>query len=563
MADLRKIKAGLVKYEITEFVGEVGNIFFNVETGELRLSDGVTPGGLPIYAGGGGGGVNGGIFITSIVPVNPASNVQVVSTSSNGIVVDSILTTADLVTVTVLAVTGHTNYIPNVTINGVAVTLTAATDKPMHTGSVVIDLTGVSEIVAVHEDGAKQTVVVQADVIPIATAATFIGAYPGIQTELKAGDTFGFSVNSSIPIVAYEIENSGAFVFQSAAVVSTTTFTGVGTIANRGTVAQPFGFRVRVQTSTGAWSAWLSSTVAGSTNGTHTVVLNNQYPTITIGAIEYPAGQQALKNSESATVANTITSFDTVVYSSPVNELLVESSTYSPTKTVDRIGGSYNINSNNFRIVATRLANGSVSSANTVVKIANVVPTINISVPASRLRSGGNDGTSVQNYIVTLTSSQTLLSAPTMSGSGGTFSGTFSGSNMSWTKTLSVHDDDNKGVFNFFSLSAVGLSGLETSTIASGNTYTLGGFVSRTVVLPAFANELTINVAAVDYTKVSFAWSFKSSVVDRRALNSAPPVPDGWCLVALNTNPTIVRILDTSAAASSSQSSSVTIQEIV
>ncbi len=48
MADLRKIKAGLVKYEITEFVGEVGNIFFNVETGELRLSDGVTPGGLPI-----------------------------------------------------------------------------------------------------------------------------------------------------------------------------------------------------------------------------------------------------------------------------------------------------------------------------------------------------------------------------------------------------------------------------------------------------------------------------------------------------------------------------------
>lgn len=52
----RKIKAGLVKDEISNFVGEEGNIFFNVNTGEFRLSDGVTPGGLPIGGGGGGGG---------------------------------------------------------------------------------------------------------------------------------------------------------------------------------------------------------------------------------------------------------------------------------------------------------------------------------------------------------------------------------------------------------------------------------------------------------------------------------------------------------------------------
>lgn len=50
----RKVKAGLVKDEITNFVGEEGNIFFNVATGEFRLSDGITPGGLPIGSGGGG-----------------------------------------------------------------------------------------------------------------------------------------------------------------------------------------------------------------------------------------------------------------------------------------------------------------------------------------------------------------------------------------------------------------------------------------------------------------------------------------------------------------------------
>lgn len=55
MAFFRKIKAGLVKDDIENFVGEEGNIFFNVETGELRLSDGLTPGGIGIGGGGGGG----------------------------------------------------------------------------------------------------------------------------------------------------------------------------------------------------------------------------------------------------------------------------------------------------------------------------------------------------------------------------------------------------------------------------------------------------------------------------------------------------------------------------
>ena len=64
MAFFRKIKAGLVKDDITSFVGEEGNIFFNVETGELRLSDGVTPGGIPII------GV-GGATVSETEPNNP------------------------------------------------------------------------------------------------------------------------------------------------------------------------------------------------------------------------------------------------------------------------------------------------------------------------------------------------------------------------------------------------------------------------------------------------------------------------------------------------------------
>ena len=53
MAFFRKIKAGLVKSEIEEYVGEEGQLFFNVETGELRLGDESTPGGISVGGGGG------------------------------------------------------------------------------------------------------------------------------------------------------------------------------------------------------------------------------------------------------------------------------------------------------------------------------------------------------------------------------------------------------------------------------------------------------------------------------------------------------------------------------
>ena len=54
MGFFRKIKAGLVNHPIENFVGEIGNMFFDIDTGELRLSDGVTPGGIPIFGSGSG-----------------------------------------------------------------------------------------------------------------------------------------------------------------------------------------------------------------------------------------------------------------------------------------------------------------------------------------------------------------------------------------------------------------------------------------------------------------------------------------------------------------------------
>lgn len=56
MAYFRKIVAGLVKYDVDQYVGEQGNMFFDIESGDFRLSDGVTPGGIRVLQNNSGSG---------------------------------------------------------------------------------------------------------------------------------------------------------------------------------------------------------------------------------------------------------------------------------------------------------------------------------------------------------------------------------------------------------------------------------------------------------------------------------------------------------------------------
>lgn len=56
MAQTQKLFSSRAKVDVLDFIGEKGRIFYNEDTGELRLSDGVTPHGWPIYGSGGGSG---------------------------------------------------------------------------------------------------------------------------------------------------------------------------------------------------------------------------------------------------------------------------------------------------------------------------------------------------------------------------------------------------------------------------------------------------------------------------------------------------------------------------
>lgn len=521
-----------------------------------------------------GAGIDGGVWITNIV-ANGAGNVGAKVYSSDGAVLDYCLTDTSSLTVSVLALPGHTNYKPVVTINSNPVTLVASADKPLFTGTynMLYNFADAS-ITVLHEDGANWSTIVDADIPPVILNAHFTGGYPGVQTELKENDTYQIQVDTDVPVTEITIDNYGAFKSLTTA-VSGTNFTVTGTIANRGNTTQALGFSIRVKKSTGSTSTTYLSASYGSTNGYHVVNLNNTYPTITFTNVLYPTGQGAIKTGETATVNHTVTNFDTISYSSPTGELTIANpSTYTASKSTTYLSGGYNITTNNFAITANRAANNANSSGSYIVWIANTPATLSVGGYSSRLRSGGNDGTSAQSHTITITSSQRLLNAPSLvKDTGGTWLGTgfsWSAAATSFTRSLQVHDNDIKGTYSWGAISGTNLAGIVTSTNSGSTQYILGGFVLRTISVAAFGWQSNINVAVSDYSKLSssgtgqvLAWSV-SNMNTRSTLGDVTrPQASVWSASATGTNPTTINILDKSATDSASQASSFTIQEAI
>lgn len=476
-----------------------------------------------LTVGGGGTGGGGWIRVTDVEPqsVGGQATNKVYDDPGQDTILESVTVSEETLAVSVEA------SFPNVRIDGnAAVLVKTATD--VYSGTVNISVTGPGPLTVTTQvytpdgaAGATDDVTVTIDAPPALLTLSFAAqgggaggapTYPGSQTELKAGDTVRVEGTTDKNADAIIVSDVGAGTSETVVFAAGTSFSVDITIADRGTTLQALAATIAARDATSAAIGATRTTDqgGGTTDGVDLVNLNNLFPSVVIGSVTYPASQSALKGAESATVANTLSNYDTVLYDDPTStELSIPSPTVAADpKSVSRAGGSYNISVNNFRVTATRTANDAVTVQQANVAIANVAAQLTVTEPAARLRSGGNDGTTAQDHEITITADQELFAAPTLAadagGNRGAFvGGGFVGGPTVWTRDLRVDETvpDEKGTFAWGAIAGTNRAGIITSVITGDSNYTFGGFVPRTITYPAFAADVQIGVEIDDYSK--------------------------------------------------------------
>lgn len=434
------------------------------------------------------------IFVTDVVP-NTTGIVGNKSWVSKDIPAESdilsCVSNTSSVQVHVWVEGGTTKFTPQATVDGIEVTnlVQHPSNIRVYTGYVVVDVPATRTVEVASSTGGSDSVLIQRAAEGPAVTDVIFGPYPGAQTALKAGDTISVTVNTGPTATSVTIfpggANSSALTLPVANGVATGNITASSLSGLQGvsvSAVDSFG------------------TVGSTLNSANKVLMDQVYPSIGAISIAYPNGQQALKNTESATVSAIVSNYDTVSYTlssdlSTTNSLSV----YRQNKTVSRANGNYIVTGSNYSILATRNANGATVTDSALIKIANVAPTAYVTIDGSPTRlvsSAAGNG-----YTVRLHPSQQLLNTPSMDATLGSFSPSFAGS---YYKTLTIDDTVAKGTGYFNNLLITGLSGLTSSTITSGDTYIVGGFDWRTITFDPFTQYMPIgtNIGIIANTQV-------------------------------------------------------------
>jgi len=110
---------------------------------------------------------------------------------------------------------------------------------------------------------------------------------------------------------------------------------------------------------------------------------------------------------------------------------------------------------------------------------------------------------------------------------------------------------------------AKNLAGTEIQQVTTGGSYTLGGFVSRTLAVASQGWQVSANVEAVTYNKVQISWSKKNLSTRASIGDVSRPQTAAWSLDRLSPKPITVNILDSGASNASSSPTTLTIEETV
>lgn len=357
-----------------------------------------------------------------------------------------------------------------------------------------------STVTITSSTGATATVaVVAAFDGPEATAFT-IGTLPGSQTEVKSGDVVPVSGTAPNSATSLTIQDFGA--------ASSGNINSLGAVDSAGAGFRTFSGTMTVSSRTGSLNARIVAynvlgTAGDPVTSSNAVTLNQTFPTIGTITVTYPGSQLAIKSGDSATLSSTITNADTVAYTSSANLSVASPNTYAASKTVSYVSGTYVYNTNNYTITATKASNGAVSTAQKAVNIANVAPTAAVTIVGSpaRLRSSAVG----EQYEVRVTPNQILLSAPTLDlpTNGGTWSGSWTLVSNYWRRYIIVNDAQVRGTYSYQNVVLPSLSGntLDGSTLTSGGSYTIGGFLEKILTFAAFERYHAIGTTVGDITK--------------------------------------------------------------
>lgn len=549
-------KSGGLAAEIMDLRRDVDSAFVSIETyidskisesgqGFIYLTDAVSP-------------ISGGMVSDKVFQNPPDDTVLQSFTCST---VDVRLTiNASYPEVRVITLAGTVNE-----------SLTPSLDEGHYSGTVdvVIDPAGETiGIVVLTPEGlasARDDIPVAIELPPQLLDLYFTGSYPSItwlpgtpQTELKAGDTFDLHFVSDLPCTGATVLNDGAGTLQTFTFAPTTSGTISIIIADRGTTLQNLAAKMKIHDAAGAFgNVRATNELGGSVDGHDLVSLNNLRSSGSVASINYPAGQSALKDVESATFNLTALNYDTVNFTSPsvpAELSIANPSTFEAAKVVTRIAGSTRFSGVNFRMVLSREANGSQTTVDSYAAIAHAaISAAAITLPAVRLRSGGNNGTSAQSHTITINLDQPAYAAPSLTAdvNGGTWLGSWTGGPSAWTRSLSVHDNDAHSVHNWGAFSVTNRAGKVTTTIAPANaTYTIGGFVARTLTFGAFSQSTSMGVPVVTYSKLTFGFLLLGN---QQGLRNAVQgdhsnIVNTLTVDSIGTNPTTVWLNDVAMA---------------
>jgi len=410
-----------------------------------------------------------------------------------------------------------TIYTPIVTVNGfpLADLVQDTYDKRTYIGLYPLVVTEDTTVNVATSTGLTDSVLIKrAAAGPNVTDIAF-GAYPGTQTELKAGDVINVTVTTDIEATSVTIYSFGS-VDGTTLAVTNGTATGVLTVS----------------TGTGQLAAKAYATNSFGTDGVdftsvNTLLLDQTYPTIGAFSVGYPAGQLAIKDTEIASVTSEVVNFDTISYSTSADILINESvNTYENTKTVTRQSGDYIVSGSNYTIDATRTANAATSTRSGLVYIVNVPVSGSITIDGtpSRLRSTSAG----KNYTVRITTDQQIQGAPTLDADLGTLGASFSGAYPSFSNTITIFDTTARGTGTFSNFSATGLSNIIGTVITSGSNYTVGGIELRILTFGVISTHEFIGTNIADINKVRVKLTGTTQLFTLQ--NSTADVIDGFTI---------------------------------